>query len=168
MLTYAYVDSELIRCAGDLNASHPEIGAALLDLKPSQEEFWTGVWRFKLDGFSKALLASGSVDHKLLNPVTDLIVEKLAAPKGEDKRPGRDYMFSVDVMTDGSQVFKFDVAAMNPSDAYFQLTKRFAYKAIPDITSANIFVGSQEGREAGASPVKIFDAEELVFVPSLI
>lgn len=168
MLTYAYVDSELTRCADELSASYTEIGAALSGLKPSQEEFWTGVWRFKLDGFSKALVASAFVDHKLLNPITDLIVEKLAVPKGKDKRPGRDYMFSVDVMTDSVQVFKFDVAAMNPSDAYFQLTKRFAYKAIPDITSANVFVGSQEGREVGARPVKSFDADELVFVPSLI
>ncbi len=55
----------------------------------------------------------------------------------------------------------------NPLDAYVQLTKRTAYKSIPDIKKVDVYAGFLSGRLSGEKPVRTFSSDELVFVTLL-
>lgn len=164
MLSHENITVTVINCADCLKDKYPELSAVLIEFTPSKEEFWTGAWRLRFEGVVSALRALNVIDNESLEPLMSLAGLKPLSNQTGDKRPGRDHSFSIDILTETGAEFSFNVAAMNPSDAYFQLTKRFAYKAIPDITAAEVYTGVQEGRAQEAEPVKTFESDELVFV----
>lgn len=57
--------------------------------------------------------------------------------------------------------------SMNPIDAYVQLTKRIAYKAIPDIEAVLVYAGLKLDRNNNSSPVLSFAKDELIIVTLL-
>jgi hypothetical protein len=132
------------------------------DIKPLRHEIDCLEWRYRLRGFTEGLSASNLLDIS--------VVENLGAAlfmfrsNNLDERPGRKYKYSVDIKTEQNKVFTFDVPAMNPVDAYVQLTKRIAYKAIPGITTVAVFAGLEATRLPSATPLKTFEKNELVFV----
>jgi hypothetical protein len=73
----------------------------------------------------------------------------------------------VDIITQKDKIFSFDVMSMNPVDAYVQLTKRIAYKAIPDIEAVLVYAGLKLDRNNNSSPVLSFAKDELIIVTLL-
>jgi len=73
----------------------------------------------------------------------------------------------VDIITEKDKIFSFDVMSMNPIDAYVQLTKRIAYKAIPDIEAVLVYAGLKLDRNNNSSPVLSFAKDELIIVTLL-
>lgn len=78
------------------------------------------------------------------------------------QRLGRDRAYVVQITTEQGRSFDFEVAAINPSDAYFQLTKRSSYKSITDIMQAVVYEGTGLSTSYG-DPLKTFQKDELVF-----
>jgi hypothetical protein len=146
------------------NIPQNEIGAhaALEHIKPSHHDLDCLEWRYRLVGLADGLHACKIIQHNVHeNLVASVLAER---EKNAEARPGRKYEYSMDILTEQDKVFSFDVPSMNPTDAYFQLTKRTAYKSIPGITSIAVYAGLQSTRIPAATPLKIFTKNELVFV----
>lgn len=140
-----------------------DLTEAVNDLRPSDPSLMD--WRFELRGLVRGLAATEAVGHSTL-----IEVEKTLFGRSDfdAKRPGRDFAFSVDVYgtsADGSaRLLQFDVAAMNPMDAYVQLTKRLVYRTIPDIQRVEVFHEKTNERTDQQMAAKRFNKEDLVFV----
>lgn len=143
----------------------PELTEAINHLRPSDPSLMD--WRFELRGLVRGLTATETIGHSTL-----IKVEKglFGLSDFDEKRPGRDFVFSVDVYgtsADGlARLLQFDVAAMNPMDAYVQLTKRLVYRTIPDIQGVEVFHEKTIDRTDQQVAAKCFNKEDLVFVPS--
>ena len=111
-----------------------------------------------LQGVIEGLVLSGLLSSTNSEGLTELLSSN---HNGRHQRPGREISFLVKLTTEKEETFDFVVAASNPSDAYFQLTKRSSYKAIPDIIRVEVF--RESGVNTGAAPVKSFASDELVF-----
>lgn len=122
-------------------------------------------WRFELRGLAKGLALSGAIPPEIAKSVDERLFKPFSQKK---KRPGRDYHYSVDVYSkgvDGKKViFEFDVAAMNPTDAYVQLTKRLVFMSIPDVYAVKVYDNFVDDRLENQFPAKTFDKESLIFV----
>tara|TARA_R110002167_G_scaffold204404_9_gene408535 strand:+ start:15364 stop:15867 length:504 start_codon:yes stop_codon:yes gene_type:complete len=126
-----------------------------------------GVQYARFEGFIYGLAAAKSMTHEdagsILAECVDAADELLRAKENQKDRPGRDHKYSVDVTNQRGISFPFDVPAMNPSDAYFQLSKRTVYKSIPDIVHVSVFSGETEERLDGQLPEREFKKTELIF-----
>ena len=134
----------------------------LKNLYPSQGEIERLEWRYRLSGYLEGLSASGQIDSGFIEQLVAALFSRSAALEGA--RPGRSRPFSIDIVTEQRKVFSFDVPSINPLDAYVQLTKRTAYKAIPGIECIKVFAGLQMNRSSDAEPLRIFHSDELVFI----
>lgn len=132
------------------------------DIKPLQHEINCLEWRYRLRGFAEGLSASNLLDISVVENLGEALF--MARSANQDERPGRKYKYSVVITTEQNKIFTFDVPSMNPIDAYVQLTKRIAYKAIPGITSVAVYSGLEAARLPSAIPLKTFEKNELVFV----
>ncbi|MFT6916618.1 MAG: hypothetical protein ACJAWL_002959 [Motiliproteus sp.] len=121
----------------------------------------------RIEGYAFGLAASRSMDDNyastILTDCLKAVDELLKASPTPDDRPGRDRNYSVDVTTERGYCYPFDVPAMNPSDAYYQLSKRSGYKVLPDIYSVRIFEGLAKERTKRQEPKRSFEQSELVF-----
>lgn len=140
-----------------------------LDIKSSMEEFKPEdptrmEWRFELRGFVRGLALMGKLDEAAVARASRLMHQ----PGSKPNRPGRDYQFSIDVHASGpdepDRAFQFNVAAMNPMDAYVQLTKRLVYRTIPDVYRVDVFEDLLTERIADQEPIRTFERDELIFV----
>lgn len=133
----------------------------LNNLKPACSELSQVEWRYRLSGFLEGLSLTGHIDS--------LYIESLASKlfardvRGQGVRPGRAHAFSIDIITDQSKIYRFDVPSTNPLDAYAQLTKRTAYNAIPGIEAIEVYTGFWKDRAKGSAPVRIFAKSELIY-----
>ena len=57
--------------------------------------------------------------------------------------------------------------SMNPIDAYVQLTKRIAYKAIPGMEAVLVYTGLTLDRAVTSGPLQVFAKDELIYVTLL-
>lgn len=148
-----------------IRRTRPDITEAINHLRPSDPSLMD--WRYELRGLVRGLTATDAVGVSTL-----IEVEKALFGRSDfdTHRPGRDFTFSVDVYgtsADGSaRLLQFDVAAMNPMDAYVQLTKRLVYRTIPDIQRVEVFHQKTIDRTDQQVAAKRFNKEDLVFVPS--
>ena len=146
----------------NISPEHCKALIGLDNLKPSHYEFGSLDWRYRLGGYAEALCAC----NILSNCIYESAVAKLFSQHsgGKAARSGRKFKYSVDIKTEQNMLFTFDVPAMNPLDAYVQLTKRIAYKTIPDIVSVLVYAGLHFERSHDALPLKSFEKSELIFV----
>lgn len=120
-------------------------------------------WRYELRGLLHGFEAAGILDAATMQ---DALVTVFATPTIDERRLGRETQFSLTISTGhgfSMADFEFDVAAMNPTDAYVQLSKRLAYKSLQDVRVVSVFDGLIEDRQPGAKPVKNFEDSELIF-----
>lgn len=121
-------------------------------------------WRYELRGFVRGLTVTGQLNGNVLQQ-TDRLFQQ---PKDGQTRPGRIHLFSIEVFAHApgkkGRIFQFDVAAMNPMDAYVQLTKRLVYRTIPDVYQVEVFESALADREAAQQPARLFGEDELIFV----
>ncbi len=111
-----------------------------------------------LRGIIEGLNISGTINTATYKTLCDLLQ---SGESNATTRPGREHTFYVLVKTEKGKEYDFNVAAVNPSDAYFQLTRRSSYKAIADIMGVEVFNGP--GLRSDAPPLKSFQRDELVF-----
>lgn len=137
--------------------------SSLEDLRPNDPSIMD--WRYELRGFVRGLTFFGVIPSKELDYVQKSVFGQFVTG---DKRPGREFKFSVDVyaksLTDEERLFNFDVAASNSTDAYVQLTKRLVFRTIPDIFRVEVFDSFQDERGQNQKPARIFNKDELIFV----
>ena len=129
----------------------------------SAESYESIEWRYELRGLLRGFEAAGILDAATLQ---DALVRVFAKPAINERRVGRETQFSLTVSTGygfSMADFEFDVAAMNPTDAYVQLSKRLAYKSLQDIRVVSVFDGLLDDRQPGAKPIKVFEDSELIF-----
>lgn len=145
-----------------IQSNHSKSIMYLQDMKPLSHETDNLNWRYRLDGFLHGMVANDAIDEKSKT----IIVQKLLGirPVNKKDRPGRSFQYSVDIFTEQGRKYSFDVPSQNPTDAYFQLTKRTAYKSIPDINLVEVFSGLKTDRGASSKPAKIFPKNDLIFV----
>lgn len=120
-------------------------------------------WRYELRGLLRGFEAAGILDAATLQ---DALITVFAKPAVNERRLGRERQFSLTASTGygfSMADFEFDVAAMNPTDAYVQLSKRLAYKSLQDVRVVSVFEGLIEDRQPGAKAVKTFEDSELIF-----
>ena len=143
----------------------PEHGKAIIgvdNVKPSHHEFESLEWRYRLGGYTEALCACDILSNSVYeSAIAEIFGQR---PRDGADRPGRKHKYSVDIKTEQNKQFTFDVPSMNPLDAYFQLTKRIAYKTIPGIVSVLVYAGFHTDRKPDSSPLRSFEKDELVFV----
>jgi len=145
-----------------LGKSNTKTLAYLKNMRPSEGELERFEWRYRLSGYLEGLCTTNQIDNGFIEQLVAVLFSRAAlSPKG---RPGRTHAFSVDITTEQRKVFSFDVPSMNPLDAYVQLSKRTAYKAIPDIDTIKVYSGTKENRELDAQPLRMFQKEELIFI----
>ena len=165
-ITLEYVDQIFDQIISNISSEHHKVISCLEDIKPnSQHQIETIEWRYNLSGFIACLSASDLIDEKTYTDTIESLFCNQASHN--DKRPGRDYKYSVDIIAEKDKISSFDVMSMNAIDAYVQLTKRIAYKAIPGIEAVLIYAGLKLDRNSASSPVKSFAKDELIFVTLL-
>lgn len=146
----------------NISQDHVKALNGLENVKPSHHDYEGLEWRYRLAGYTEGLCAGNMLSISVYESViADLFGQR---QKAQADRPGRKHKYSVDITTEQHKQFTFDVPSMNPLDAYFQLTKRIAYKTIPGIVSVLVYAGFQTERQPDSSPLRAFDKEELVFV----
>lgn len=129
---------------------------------PSQHEISSLEWRYRFGGYTEGLYAAEILNQDVKVSVSDSLFG--ASASNREERKGRDFKYSVDIITEQNKTYSFDVPSMNPLDAYVQLTKRIAYKTIPGIAAVDVYAGFSDERQANAEPLKQFDHDELIFV----
>ena len=165
-ITLEFVDQIFDKIISDISAEHHKVITHLEDIKPkAQNQIETIEWRYNLSGFISCLNASDLINDKTYTDTIETLFCKQASQT--DKRPGRDYKYSVDIIAEKDKIFSFDVMSMNAFDAYVQLTKRIAYKAIPGIEAVLVYAGLKMDRRDTSSPVQSFANDELIFVTLL-
>ncbi len=147
--------------------SNEKAARHLVNVRPSdQYELESMTWRYRLRGFIEGL----TVAELIASPVKEYVNRILFGYKGttqEGARPGKKYKYSVDILTEQANIFEFNVPAMNPYDAYYQLTKRIAYKSIPGIELVKVYSGFNSVRLPDSQPLKVFAKDELIYVTLL-
>lgn len=144
--------------------SNEKASRHLVNVRPSdQYELESMTWRYQLRGFVEGLF----VAELIATPVKKYVNRILFGNKEttqEGARPGKKYKYSVDILTEQANIFEFNVPAMNPYDAYYQLTKRIAYKSIPGIEFVKVYSGFNSVRLSDSQPIKTFTKDELIYV----
>lgn len=112
---------------GRIERRNPKPIRYLKNLNPSKDEIEGLEWRYRLSGYLEGLAVSDQIDNGFIEPLVATLFSRADVSDGD--RPGRARPFSIDIVTEQRKTFSFDVPAMNPLDAYVQLTKRTAYKA---------------------------------------
>ena len=133
----------------------------LNNLKPACSELGQIEWRYRLSGFLEGLSLTGHIDSLYLESLASILFARDV--KSREVRPGRAHAFSIDIITDQSKVYRFDVPSTNPLDAYAQLTKRTAYNAIPGIEAIEVYAGFRKDRAKEAQPLRVFAKSELIY-----
>ena len=154
---------QIFKLAADsIDRSHLKRVTYLQDIKPLNHEVDNLTWRYRLEGYLHGMEANDAIDKNNKSKIT----QKLLGIRPVDKqpRPGRTFNYSVDILTDQGKKFSFDCPSMNPTDAYFQLTKRVAYKSIPDISLIEVFSGLKSERSELSKPAKVFPKTDLIYV----
>jgi hypothetical protein len=148
--------------ADSIDNSHTKRITYLQDIKPMKHEADGLQWRYRLEGYLHGMEADDAIDETSKSKIT----QKLLGIRPVDKkhRPGRSFHYSVDIYSEDGRKFSFDCPSENPTDAYFQLTKRVAYKSIPDINLVEVFSGLKAKRKTGATPAKVFPKNDLIYV----
>ena len=139
----------------------------LVNIRPSDQYEMEGMtWRYRLCGYLEGLDIADLLSPSVKEYVHNLL---FGSPKQrtEGVRPGKHFKYSIDITTEQNNVFEFDVPAMNAFDAYYQLTKRIAYKSIPGIESVKVYPGFRSNRIEGNQPLKQFEKDELIYVTLL-
>ena len=143
--------------------TNDKLSAYLRSMKPEPHDHESSIWRLKLESFLYTLNSLEVVTDIFLDQTVDVIWGKEKNHNGKG-RLGRDHHYNANITTANGRTFWFDVPAMNPNDAYHQLTKRIAYRTIPDISGVNIYEGKLKDREVDAVPMMEIGARDLVFV----
>ena len=145
-----------------LGGSNTKALAYLKNMQPSHGELERSEWRYRLSGYLEGLCTTDQIDNGFFEQLVSVLFSRSTPSIAE--RPGRAHAFSVDIATEQRKVFSFDVPSMNPLDAYVQLSKRTAYKSIPDIETIKVYAGTKKDRKLGAAPLRIFQEEEFIFI----
>lgn len=148
--------------AASIDKSHVKRVTFLQDIKPLKHEIDDLTWRYRLEGYLHGMEANDAIDQKNKFKITQRLLG--IRPVDKEPRPGRSFNYSVDIFTEQGRKFSFDVPSENPTDSYFQLTKRVAYKSIPDISLVEVFTGLKTQRDKAPNPVKIFPKNDLIYV----
>jgi hypothetical protein len=154
---------QIFKLAADsIDRSHLKRVTYLQDIKPLNHEVDNLTWRYRLEGYLHGMEANDAIDQKNKSKIT----QKLLGIRPVDKkpRPGRNFNYSINIFTEQGKKFSFNCPSMNPTDAYFQLTKRVAYKSIPDICLIEVFSGNINQRDESSTPVKVFPKNDLIYV----
>ena len=142
--------------------SNPALAEHIDALRPRHPDLMD--WRFELRGALNALEAAGQATRSASLDVQELLFGKPTP----GKRAGRDRRFSVEVsaLTPQRETrrLRFDVAAMNATDAYVQLAKRLVYRAIPDVFEVRVYDGPDKDRRDDHPPARTFQQDDLIFV----
>ncbi len=133
----------------------------LNNLRPSAHELNNVEWRYRLAGFAEGLCSTNILGRDTLN---QLILTLFGEGENPADRPSRRHKFSVDIINKSGAVFSFNVPAVNPFDAYVQLTKRTAYKTIPDIETVSVYTALRSERQEDQTPVRVFNERDLIHV----
>ena len=134
---------------------------SLDDIHPGQHQIEGLEWRYRLRGYAEGLRATDLIESSDYENIVSTLFGNHAKA---EQRPGRDFKYSVDILAEKERRFTFDVPSMNPVDAYVQLTKRIAYKAVPGIISVLVYSGFEDERQPDSKPIRTFSHDELVFV----
>lgn len=122
-------------------------------------------WRYELRGVLDTLYATDQLSH---TPHQDAIQILFGQPSINQSRPGRKYLFSIDVLAKtprgDAHRHDFNVAAMNALDAYAQLTKRMTYRCIIGVETVDVFDNRVEDRTPEQRPIRRFSTDDLIFV----
>lgn len=160
------IDNETMESAFDIvhsNIYRPSLALTDLinSLRPSDPSSMD--WRFELRGLLLGLNATGAFQQSALYEVQKIL---FGSVKTEFKRKGRDCLYSVDIVATSAdcspRLVQFDVAAMNPIDAYLQLTKRLVYRTIPDVRYVEVYYELLKNRTASQIPLRTFERDQLV------
>jgi hypothetical protein len=146
---------------GRIKRGNPNPIRYLKNLHPSKDEIEGLEWRYRLSGYLEGLAVSDQMDNGFIELLVATLFSRADVSDGD--RPGRARPFSIDIVTEQRKTFSFDVPAMNPLDAYVQLTKRTAYKSIPGIEVIKVFEGLLPDRTSGVQPLRTFHTGELIF-----
>lgn len=161
--TQQKIDDLFLSINEELGESNIKALAYLNNMQPSQGELERSEWRYRLSGYLEGLCTANQIDNGFIEKMISVLFSRSTPSQSE--RPSRAHPFSVDITTEQRKVFSFDVPSMNALDAYVQLSKRTAYKAIPDIEAIKVYAGSKEDRQPNATALKIFHQAELIFIP---
>lgn len=165
-ITLKVVDEIFDSIISSISSEHDKIIRHLEDIKPTeQHHIETIEWRYTLSGFITCLSAADIIPDEIFNETINSLFCR--GVSHNDKRPGRGYKYSVDIIAEKDRIFSFDVMSMNPFDAYVQLTKRIAYKTVPGIEAVLVYAGLKLDRSDSSSPVQTFAKDELIYAPIL-
>lgn len=145
-----------------IDSGHIKRITYLQDIKPAIHESNSLEWRYRLEGYLHAMEANDAIDKKCRSEISQKLIG--ISPVSKKRRPGRSFDYSIDIFADDGRKFSFNCPAENPTDAYFQVTKRVAYKSIPDINLVEVFQGQKTDRTPRAKPAKIFPKNDLIYV----
>lgn len=133
----------------------------LANLKPLDHEYPMLDWRYRLIGFIEALLISGQYHIEHYEKLKFELFGNSAV--FQEPRFGREHQFNLMVTSNKGRIFDFDVAAQNAHDAYHQLSKRMAYRAIADISQVDVYSGKLSQRYDDAL-LYSFKETELIYI----
>lgn len=143
-----------------LEGEQESLREKLAELQPKQYEVKDIIWRSRLLGFSECLCSVNIIHKTLLEQIRNTLFSK--KPTTSDHRSNRTEPFYIDVNTGGDQLFSFNVPAVNPNDAYAQLSRRVIYRSITKIQSVRVFAGRLEERNENDTPVRTYTQDELI------
>ncbi len=143
--------------------NNPSLVSYIDNIDPKNGE--VGIhWRHQLKGFTDGLIAAKLLTPQACKHLNDIL---FSDKKRKRRRSKKSAKFNVEIINENGKAFVFDVPSDNPLDAYVQLTKRTAYKSIPDIKKVDVYAGFLSDRTPERKPLRTFNSEELVFVTLL-
>lgn len=167
-LTDEVIEAIFNSIVSSLKGQNKKAITVLNEIRPSQHEKDSLEWRLKLEGYIKGLQTTGTLSDEDHQIAYSALYPDRQIHDGENDRPGRDHKYTVLIVTTLDNNHSFDVAAMNPLDAYVQLTKRVAYKSIPDIVKVSVYEGFGIDATDAHVPVRQFDHSELIHTRSYL
>lgn len=133
----------------------------LLNLKPLIVEYELEEWRYRLSGYLECLLTS---EHMSLPDYERFIVALFGTNKTRHSKPTSNVKaFNIKVLDKQHVPFNYDVPAVNPLDAYYQLSKRIEYRTITDILRVEIYNGMHSGRGREEKPIHVYLRDMLMY-----
>lgn len=144
-----------------LKSNDPAILRCLLDLCPQNLD--NPNWRWEIKGFVCALRS-----QQLLS--TDAQNEIDTALFGEGKQRAKNRAlsrhFSIDVYTLTPRLearkHQYDIAALNPFDAYAKLAMSYEYNALTDVDVIQVFAERLRDRGSNQQPDQCFNRSSIV------
>lgn len=167
-LTKEMMEDVFLSVISSIKGRKKEVITKLNEIKPLSHKVESLEWRYRLDGYIKGLLAAGILDKEDYKKTYTRIYPDREINDSENERPGRNHTFTVIIERSSKEKYTFNVAAMNAVDAYVQLTKRVAYKAIPDIERVYVYDGLYIEQTAEQKLLRQFDSSELINVATYL